>query len=431
MFDEKEIKDLAQSAIDTEAIAQEVAEQIDVPTKTSELTNDSGFVTSSELATVATSGDYDDLTNKPTIPVVPTDVSAFTNDAGYISGITSSDVTAALGYTPGTSNFSGDYDDLTDKPDLSVYAESADLATVATTGDYDDLTNKPTIPTVSDATITFTQGGTTKGTITLNQSGDSTIALDAGGSGGSYTAGNGISIDTNDEISVDTSVVVDTTSSQTITAAKTMEASAGTTTRLSITVANASYPKTSAAPRGFHITKDSSNYTDVWGDGTTVYKSSASTKLKYDGFQRISGGNVADITLPTTSGTLALTSDIPTSYLHNIAFTGGGSPYRCTVNLIIKTNSATPLTSLQDLHDLLETLGYTSENNMYPVSGFQAQSNAIGSTYGCTGIYITDESNYDYIYIYGTKLGASDIVTGMYRLDVNTMTMFIDHVITI
>ena len=31
------------------------------------------------------SGDYNDLSNKPTIPVVPTDVSAFTNDAGYIT----------------------------------------------------------------------------------------------------------------------------------------------------------------------------------------------------------------------------------------------------------------------------------------------------------------------------------------------------------
>lgn len=40
----------------------------------------------------------------------------------------------------------GDYNDLTDKPDLSIYAESSDLATVATTGDYDDLVNKPTIP---------------------------------------------------------------------------------------------------------------------------------------------------------------------------------------------------------------------------------------------------------------------------------------------
>lgn len=40
---------------------------------------------SADLATVATSGDYDDLTNKPTIPVVPTNVSAFTNDAGYLT----------------------------------------------------------------------------------------------------------------------------------------------------------------------------------------------------------------------------------------------------------------------------------------------------------------------------------------------------------
>lgn len=38
-----------------------------------------------DLATVATSGDYDDLTNKPTIPTVPTSVSAFTNDAGYLT----------------------------------------------------------------------------------------------------------------------------------------------------------------------------------------------------------------------------------------------------------------------------------------------------------------------------------------------------------
>ena len=37
------------------------------------------------LATVATSGSYNDLTNKPTIPTVPTNVSAFTNDAGYLT----------------------------------------------------------------------------------------------------------------------------------------------------------------------------------------------------------------------------------------------------------------------------------------------------------------------------------------------------------
>jgi hypothetical protein len=40
------------------------------------------------------------------------------------------------------SGFSGDYDDLTNKPDLSVYQ----LSTNAFSGSYTDLTNKPTIP---------------------------------------------------------------------------------------------------------------------------------------------------------------------------------------------------------------------------------------------------------------------------------------------
>lgn len=37
------------------------------------------------LSTVAKSGSYSDLSNKPTIPVVPTKVSAFINDAGYLT----------------------------------------------------------------------------------------------------------------------------------------------------------------------------------------------------------------------------------------------------------------------------------------------------------------------------------------------------------
>jgi len=81
------------------------------------------------------------------------------NDKGYITGITSSDVETALGYVPyNSSNPNG-------------YITSADL------------------PTVNNPTITFTQGGVTKGTITLNQSNNQTIALDAGGSGGGGTWG--------------------------------------------------------------------------------------------------------------------------------------------------------------------------------------------------------------------------------------------------
>jgi hypothetical protein len=55
-----------------------------IPTKTSDLTNNSGFITSGDLptlATVATSGSYTDLTNKPTIPTVPTISTNITADA--------------------------------------------------------------------------------------------------------------------------------------------------------------------------------------------------------------------------------------------------------------------------------------------------------------------------------------------------------------
>ena len=159
------------------------------------------------LATVATSGDYEDLINKPALGTAAytnstdydsagsaiaaemaaksyadslganyataaqgakadtalqpgDDISDLNNDAGYITGINSSDITTALGYTP---------------------VDPSSLATVAYTADYTDLINTPTIPTVGDGTITFTQGGVTKGTFTTNQSGNTTIALDAGG----------------------------------------------------------------------------------------------------------------------------------------------------------------------------------------------------------------------------------------------------------
>ena len=44
-------------------------------------------------------------------------------------------------------------------------------------GSYNDLTNKPTIPSVGNGTITIKQAGTTKGTFTTNQSGNTTIEL--------------------------------------------------------------------------------------------------------------------------------------------------------------------------------------------------------------------------------------------------------------
>lgn len=67
-------------------------------------------------------GDYNDLTNKPTLfsgayvdltgkPTIPSSTSDLTNNSGFI---TLADVPAS---------FSGDYDDLTNKPNLAAYAE--------------------------------------------------------------------------------------------------------------------------------------------------------------------------------------------------------------------------------------------------------------------------------------------------------------------
>lgn len=44
-------------------------------------------------------------------------------------------------------------------------------------GSYNDLSNKPTIPSVGNGTVTIKQAGTSKGTFTMNQSGNTTIEL--------------------------------------------------------------------------------------------------------------------------------------------------------------------------------------------------------------------------------------------------------------
>ena len=171
----------------------DLADKPSIPSSTSDLTNDSGFVSDSSyvhtdnnftneekaklsgiesgaeanvnadwnaasgdaqilnkpsLAAVATSGAYSDLTGTPTIPTVPTNVSAFTNDAGYLTSV--------------------DYGDITNKPVLSA---------VATSGSYSDLSGTPTI---GNGTVTIMQGGESKGSFTMNQTGDTTITLGQG-----------------------------------------------------------------------------------------------------------------------------------------------------------------------------------------------------------------------------------------------------------
>ncbi len=133
-----------------------------VPTNISAFINDVGYVTENTQLTetqvdvmVANNGyltnesdpvfnawnkDYNDLTNKPTIPTVPQNVSAFTNDVGYVTENTQLTETqvdimvANNGY-------------LTNESDPVFNAWNKD---------YNDLTNKPTIPTVPQNVSAFT-----------------------------------------------------------------------------------------------------------------------------------------------------------------------------------------------------------------------------------------------------------------------------------
>ena len=57
---------------------------------------------------------------------------------------------------------------------LNAKANTADLATVATSGDYDDLTDKPTI---GNATLTIQKNGTSAGTFTANATSNKTINI--------------------------------------------------------------------------------------------------------------------------------------------------------------------------------------------------------------------------------------------------------------
>ena len=140
------------------------------------------------LATVATSGLYNDLSNKPTIP---TKTSQLTNDSGFI---TSTPVTSVAGKTGAVTLSKSDVglgnvgnfkavstvasQNLTDAEKSNARANIG-AGTSSFSGSYNDLTNKPTIPSVGNGSLTVKAGTTASGTFTANQSGASTIVIDA------------------------------------------------------------------------------------------------------------------------------------------------------------------------------------------------------------------------------------------------------------
>lgn len=125
------------------------------PTKLSQFSNDAGYLTSvpaqtwasitgkPTFAAVATSGSYNDLTNKPTIPsayTLPTASSTVLGGVKIGSGISiSSGVISATYTSVGAAAASHTH----------TASQVTGLATVATSGSYNDLTNKPSIPSLS------------------------------------------------------------------------------------------------------------------------------------------------------------------------------------------------------------------------------------------------------------------------------------------
>lgn len=148
------------AAVATSGSYNDLSNKPIIPTDTSDLTNNGGFLTAQDisgkantidLAAVATSGSYNDLSNTPTIPTTTSDL---TNDSGF----------------------------LTAHQDISGKANVADLATVATSGSYNDLSNKPTIPAAVSVTNTLSSGtrvATINGTDVYAPTGGGSVTVDS------------------------------------------------------------------------------------------------------------------------------------------------------------------------------------------------------------------------------------------------------------
>jgi len=118
-----------------------------------------------DLATVASSGSYNDLSDRPTIP---TDTADLTNGAGYL---TQSDI-ENLNPGSGTSNYS-----FADDPNVPSWVKSSTKPTY-TASEVGALPDNTEIPTVNNSTITIKKNSSDTGdSFTTNASSAKTINL--------------------------------------------------------------------------------------------------------------------------------------------------------------------------------------------------------------------------------------------------------------
>ena len=113
---------------------------------------------------------------------VPTDTSDLTNGAGYTTNVGT--VTSVNNVSPVNGNVTLSIPSEVTESTVSGWGFTKNTGTVTSVNNVSPTNGNVslTIPTVNNSTISFTQGGVSKGSFTLNQSSGATIALDAGGS---------------------------------------------------------------------------------------------------------------------------------------------------------------------------------------------------------------------------------------------------------
>lgn len=154
------------------ADAHTTLDSLSIPTKTTDLINDSGFITntvnnltnytlSSNLSTVATTGDYNDLTNKPTIPDNITTMGNTFNEANQLVQLDASGKLPAIDGSQLTGISSGELYELPIaststlggiKIGSGLSIDDTGVVTVTSgpggTTDYTALTNKPQVNSI-------------------------------------------------------------------------------------------------------------------------------------------------------------------------------------------------------------------------------------------------------------------------------------------
>ena len=208
------------------------------------------------------------------------------------------------------------------------------------------------VPTVNNPTITFTQGGTTKGTITLNQSSDQTIEFDAGSGGGAVDSVNGqtgtVILDAEDVGALPDDTVIPTDTADLTNSAGFITSSALTGYATQTWVGQQGY-LTSTALNGYateqwvgqqgYITGITSSdvttalgYTPYNSTNPSGYQANVIETVKVNGTALTPSSKAVDITVPTNNNQLTNGA----GYITSSALSG----YQTTANLVTSVSSS-------------------------------------------------------------------------------------------